>query len=336
MSTLEVTTVIGCSLSCTFCPQDKLIANYGKESKTILHLDTFKTCLGKLPSHVGIAFSGFSEPFLNPNCTNFIKETIKYGNPIYIYTTLVGLKRNQVDYLEKLLMEGRFDIFKVHLPDDSSNMRGFRLNDDYLYAVNKILSQKNVSVMTMSSNARIDKSLYKEISQLSRATEILNKVKNLSPFKGHNRAGSLSKIALRLLKKKSEDVVQANWECGITCSKTPFYDRNVLLPDGRVVLCCMDYGLKHVLGNLLIQSYYELFESNELNKIRAANMSLGSDFKKDSLCSSCSVACEWDQKKGGIWVTQDNLSGASTKKLLSTFFNRVKYRLRVASKAKKK
>jgi len=26
--------------------------------------------------------------------------------------------------------------------------------------------------------------------------------------------------------------------------------RNVLLPNGDVVLCCMDYGLDHILGNL--------------------------------------------------------------------------------------
>jgi adenine C2-methylase RlmN of 23S rRNA A2503 and tRNA A37 len=32
MPTLEITTLIGCPMRCTFCPQDKLAANYPAEA----------------------------------------------------------------------------------------------------------------------------------------------------------------------------------------------------------------------------------------------------------------------------------------------------------------
>ena len=36
------------------------------------------------------------------------------------------------------------------------------------------------------------------------------------------------------------------------------FDTNVMLPNGDVVLCCMDYGLKHKLGNLFDTNFNDL------------------------------------------------------------------------------
>jgi len=55
------------------------------------------------------------------------------------------------------------------------------------------------------------------------------------------------------------------WETkseGTHCKKSPSYEQNVVLPNGDVVLCCMDYGLKHKLGNLLEQSFNDLKREN--------------------------------------------------------------------------
>jgi hypothetical protein len=42
------------------------------------------------------------------------------------------------------------------------------------------------------------------------------------------------------------------------CINSPEYRQNVVLPNGDVYLCCMDYGLKHKMGNLLEQSFDDL------------------------------------------------------------------------------
>ena len=43
-----------------------------------------------------------------------------------------------------------------------------------------------------------------------------------------------------------------------TCGCVEHLYHNVLLPNGDVSLCCMDYGLDHVIGNLNTQSYEQV------------------------------------------------------------------------------
>jgi len=42
------------------------------------------------------------------------------------------------------------------------------------------------------------------------------------------------------------------------CSRSRDFKQNVVLPNGDVYLCCMDYGLKHKLGNLFETNFNEL------------------------------------------------------------------------------
>jgi len=53
-----------------------------------------------------------------------------------------------------------------------------------------------------------------------------------------------------------------NWETetrqGAQCVRSPSFEQNVMLPNGDVYLCCMDYGLKHKLGNLFKTNFNNL------------------------------------------------------------------------------
>jgi radical SAM protein with 4Fe4S-binding SPASM domain len=61
---------------------------------------------------------------------------------------------------------------------------------------------------------------------------------------------------------------------------------NVLLPNGDVQLCCMDYGLEHKIGNLLTMSYNDLFTSDEYRRIESGL----EDDSIDILCRTCKEA----------------------------------------------
>ena len=47
-----------------------------------------------------------------------------------------------------------------------------------------------------------------------------------------------------------------------TCGCLEKLYHNVVLPNGDVSLCCMDYGLKHIIGNIFEQSYDEVVPKN--------------------------------------------------------------------------
>ena len=103
----------------------------------------------------------------------------------------------------------------------------------------------------------------------------------LAPFSGHTRADSLN------LEQIGEQLIQLtpHNDFSLTCKSTPFYDRNVLLPNGDVVLCCMDYNLTHILGNLLTQTYEEVMQGKPLQDLIDINEE--PEFNKCSICKSC-------------------------------------------------
>ena len=94
-----------------------------------------------------------------------------------------------------------------------------------------------------------------------------------------DRAGNLKGDGL--ITKKQEKGRLSCSDCGEALNK------NILLPDGTVLLCCMDFGMKHVLGNLLTQSYEEICNGKEMTMIREG---LNGNEQIDILCRRCTHA----------------------------------------------
>lgn len=61
---------------------------------------------------------------------------------------------------------------------------------------------------------------------------------------------------------------------------------NPIATNMEVVLCCMDYSQDHVIGNLLTDSYDDLFRSKEYNRI----MQGLEDDGLDILCRKCEIS----------------------------------------------
>jgi len=281
MPILEITTMVGCPLVCKYCPQDKLNKNYPKSSKKFLSLDDFKVILEKLPQDTIINFCGFSEPFSNPNCLDLIKYAAQKKFQLFIYTTLQGASREAINYLCRLCDEGKIARFELHLPDGHNNMPGFKLTEEYLYGIKKVSKQNVVKFMTMSPDGVIHPKVYDYIK-----TSSLNSIMKKLPhgWRGIRRAGNLQQNKIDPYSLTNT----INITKSVSCSYTPFYDQNVLMPNGDVALCCMDYSLKHIIGNLLVDSYSDLFKSKEFLRLMDENRSIG--HSEYSLCKSCEKA----------------------------------------------
>jgi len=61
-------------------------------------------------------------------------------------------------------------------------------------------------------------------------------------------------------------------------------DHNVLLPDGTVIMCCMDYGMTGVFGNLFEQGYNDVLYSDAACAMRET-LNRG-----ESICRHCANA----------------------------------------------
>ena len=267
---IELTTMIGCPLKCTFCPQDNLKSKYGKKDK-YLSLKNLIQILNKIPKNTRIDFSGMAEPWANPNCTEMLEKVLTSGFNIAIYTTLYGM--DDYEKVKNILEQfsAQIEAVVLHLPDANSNMRGWKYSDKWINALKTIASADiacGIQAMTMDGSGRVHPVLESIVGKLDAWT-------------GHTRADSLN---TQQIKEQAIRKSPLN-DFSLTCASSPFYDRNVLLPNCDLVLCCMDYNLKHIIGNLLTQSYIEIFQSSKLQDIIKTNEKLG--FTKCSICKSC-------------------------------------------------
>lgn len=260
---LEITTKIGCVVNCNYCPQE-LLRNESKKKSVprVMELETFKKCLDNCESSVAINFSGYVEPWTNPHCREMVLYAYKNGHMINMFTTLTGLTIEDVDAIKHI----PFEIFSIHLPEAELKMN-IKVDDKYLAVLDHLTNAK-ISNLTFHCHAK------KTNPEVMTLLEEKYKIDFEDLI---DRAGNL------------EDMGGGKTLDGpIHCARSAMLTRGVLLPNGDVQLCCMDYGLKHKVGNLTEKTYEEVFSFG--NPDYANIMKSMDTGGKDLLCRTCSSA----------------------------------------------
>jgi len=253
---LEITTRIGCRNLCDYCPQETLIKAYRcRSAEMILSLAAFRAVVNKLPPHVRIHFSGMCEPWLNPDCTEMVLHAHSQGRKIRVFTTLAGMRPKDVSRLRAVA----FDVFWVHLTS-GSGLQNMSVDENYLHVL-KMLHERKIPTDYVYYGDALHPEIAAILNNEARKETLCSRAGNLKhigpPGNFPRRRGRIG--CLRQLRQ------------------------NVLLPNGDVVLCCMDYGVKHRLGNLMIDAYADLFESHEFQRVKTGmeNPTI------DILCRTC-------------------------------------------------
>ncbi len=269
---MEITTIIGCAVNCRYCPQRLLTSNYwmaDKEREKRMSFDTFKICIDKLPEVTQIFFAGMSEPFLNEDCIYMIQYAVEKGHRVGVYTTCVGLNLEDCKELVKMPVESVI----LHVPDEE-RFAHIDCTEEYWKVVELMLEAVKENGQPFVDSGSCQGTPLKEFMELNHGRIRVETYL-------HDRAGNLS--------SDQEEVLES---CGYIGGEIYCYhsgarlDHNILLPDGSVVLCCMDYGIKHEIGNLMKSTYEEVMEGRELNNIREALK----DDTKELLCRRCTYA----------------------------------------------
>lgn len=273
---LEITTNIGCSVNCKYCPQGLLIKSYTDNGRNknnlMMSFELFKKCIGKVVKKGTVSFCGMSEPFLNPECAKMIKYAYAQGYSVNLFTTLVGMKKEDLE----LIKDVKFNNVVLHIPDEEGNAR-FNVNEEYL-SILKMFSQ-NIRIDSYSCHGTVHKSIRDYISE---EVYMRNKL--------HGRAGNVEEHDVEAYSHTGSIVCT----CGIgRTGATP-----ILLPDGRLLLCGNDYGMRHVLGNLYLQEWNEIASGEEMKKILYGFQ----DDTYDTLCRHCHNAIPATSKDRGEFL----------------------------------
>lgn len=221
-----------------YCPQAKFRSAYG-DATSLLSFDDFALALSHVPKDVGISFSGFCEPFINPRTPEMIRLAKAQGHEVRIYTTLVGLRSDDVAGLK-----GCDEHLVLHLPDNRG-VSHIPTTDGWKTTLAEVLTTLRVDhFMTMGDG-----------------------------FVSNDRAGNCDDAKPRHVK--------GPFQCELLLAPEP-----VMLPNCEVVLCWMDFGLRHRVGNLKEQTYDEILSGEAFRRISSERWK----FDGTELCRSCKKA----------------------------------------------
>lgn len=269
---IEITPSIGCKIQCRYCPQAMLLKQYfyaNKKRVSNMDYETYKSILRKLPSNTIVDFSGFVEPFQNTQAIDMMEYTHENGYEETLFTTLRGVNRS----IAKRLIEIPFSMVVLHLADKEGYCN-IPVTDEYLYVLEMIIRARKRDGMPFVRSANCHGTVHPVVQKVIEGHVVIN-------GEMMDRAGNLTgESGLIPVEKKNGR---------IRCIRSRELNHNVLLPDGTVVLCCNDYGMKHILGNLKEQSYDEIMRGQTISII---NSKMRKCSKDDLLCRRCIYAIE--------------------------------------------
>lgn len=267
---IEITSRIGCSVNCRFCPQETLRRAYFKDNRDrcrLMLMEDFKTCINHTPEDTIITFSGFAEPFLHPNAVDLIRYAADTGRDIQLFTTLVGLTVDQL----KLIEDIPFLLVVLHLPDEEG-YANIPMTDEYKETLKYILTLEN-NGRNFVDSANCQGTPNKNVVKIIDGRICIDNKQLV------DRAGNLDDEVLLHSERKHGKLL-----CKMSSEQTHW----VLLPDGTVTLCCNDFGMQHVLGNLLESTFLEIKEGASYKNIRRQMLDTCDE---SMLCRACHEAC---------------------------------------------
>jgi len=249
--TLEFSLFTGCSVNCSYCPHSTL---HKASSEKYMSLETFKLILDKIPREVGLVFAGFCDPLQYDKLTEVIEYSFSKGHRLNIATTLpedypenIELFFNEKYWAGRCLhLRDEFMSYKTNSEQYYNNVDRFFSQMKQQYSSNNIIVDNRFSFLGKVIDSRlkelIEKNNLKHLYEVCIPhTRIDAPIKYDSPRQNKGLSGK------------------------IYCS-VGLYRRQMITPDGDVVLCCMDVKKQHVLGNLLTGSYEDIYNSENYNK----------------------------------------------------------------------
>ena len=292
-ASIDITTNMGCSNNCVYCPQSVLLSEYyknDKNRKSILTFNDFKFLLDhQIPKNIKLIFGAFSEPFENPECIDMILYAAKKKRLISVYTTLKKVTLEELKKIEKI----PFVAFCVHTPD-ADKLQQQEITDEYLEKIKLVKTFNNVGFMVIGrSDERINKILEKTlISQ-----PIISRGNNLD----------LGKIPPQVpILKKEKSYIKGPIICSdvlnVKIKSRIGKELPTLLPDGTILLCCMDWAMKNQLGNLFKDNYKKIMKGDVIKDIER-NMSTEEEYV---LCRDCEYAIPFDENKWKNYLKTGN------------------------------
>lgn len=247
---IQISTSVGCSVNCSYCPQSSHVSAYNKvverKGPYKMSFETFKTCIDKVPYKWPVCFAGFSEPFLNPQTIDMMEYCREYRRKISIYTTLAGIK--SIEELDRIMATCPAQMV-VHLPDVEGYMKNppkGKLFFDILEKVKEYQrNQYRIKIMCIGTPVPELVEGFKYVN----SPPITSRDNQIGEVNGHDFLETVYKDVPNKIMRMND------FKVPVRCMKsTQIYETHIL-PNGDVYACCNDWKLELKICNLLTDSW---------------------------------------------------------------------------------
>ena len=274
MNVAPITTKIGCPILCKYCPQDVLIKAYRKRRNPVMELsyERFVEILERIPKSVILSFTGFVEPFANPECMKMLLYALREGYIVRLFSTLYNVS---IDDYVQFKDYPNLKTLDVHLPDSCGNTR-FPITESYLKTLRYVTEHPPKYARFWTSCLGVN-------SQTS------DKIRDIISVPG-NPVNSIHGLVYDNRLSHGSAKIRCNRDCSRI--DNPKAGVGLILPNGDVVACTQDWELENIIGNIFdVSSWDDLMQS----KARCAFREALSKPEIDNICTYCELALEVDQ-----------------------------------------
>lgn len=258
---VEFTLTAACPLMCSYCPQDAYIHAYASRSgRRATTLDDYKRMLSNVDHTTSnVDFSGYTEPLYNPSWFDIFRTTLDQGYSVTLFSTLGSASRDDLDSLSALAISRIY----VHLLDHLAQ------RDRLAFLIERCRERHRDLVF-----------IYFDEDGRELAAAFQDRV-SCERWTAHSRAGLL-------------DVGRRYLPGAISCCEQREFC-NVVLPNGDVHVCCMDFALQHRIGNLLESPLAEIQHSAAARAFRTTMAST-----REGICNHCIYAVPVGETPKGL------------------------------------
>ncbi len=274
LSTVSVELHSQCNLKCSMCSH-----HTNPRKPHMMSVDHFKTILDKLADTPikKLAFN-MGEPFMN----RYIYRMISYAKrkDFFVYISTNGALLKEED-LGKILKTG-VDALKFSIEGYSPEVyESIRRGSNFDRVFRNVVRMKEL-------RDRAGSKLYTWIHTIltQKNPDIVEFLKFWGPYCDEvEYSGLTDHIGLVDNKDLS---LSPTWKPRKSCPQVKPFQEVDILSNGDMVLCCVDFHGRCVLGNLLEQSFQEIWTSEKMKNIR--RKAYGDRLDELSPCRDCAQA----------------------------------------------
>jgi len=272
---LNVTTTAACKANCVYCPQDRFRSAMA-ERPSYLSRYEFADLLPQLADtrFDAISFGGFSEPFEDPDIVELLAMAAEHDGfgGVCIYSNGESMTPDVVAALRQVPL-ARVDI-SCHGFDAETYRRARpfldadKVRDNVLFLLQ---NRSNIDELVISVTGPFGSAeALAELAALCERFDARFEHRTL-----HSRAG-----LLRIGRTPAPATPGA-----FRCAKFDF-GKPTLVPGGDVALCCQDFGLESIIGNLHRESFGDMLANSPLRR-HVLEVAAGREVDASLRCYQC-------------------------------------------------